>query len=140
MKVPRFTTIEEDGWRLESSEARHAEWPDTFQIPSRERRESLVVGDAAKLLCDIAAEDEDGLQRGVERMWVIVRRRVGELYVGVLDSTPASIEPNPELLARGSEIVCGPEHVVDISSPPRHYIVENYGEEFFMDGETTHRS
>lgn len=131
MKSPRFTTIDDDGWQLESGEARHAETPDTFQIPSRDQRESLVAGDAAKLLFDIEADGEDGIERGVERMWVIVRRRVGALYVGVLDSTPASIEPDPEFLARGQEILFGPEHIIDISSPPREYILENYGEEFF---------
>ncbi len=130
MKAFRLATLEEDAWELESGEARHAEAPDSFQIPSRDVRESLSVGDAVKLLFNIESEGESGLERNVERMWVIIRERVGDLYVGVLDSSPCSIEPDPDFLARGSEVVFGPEHIVDVSSPSSEYILEHYGKEF----------
>jgi hypothetical protein len=131
MDIPQFATIEQDGWQLESGEARHAEAPETFWIPAREARDSLDVGAGVKLLFDIAVEDDSGSQRGVERMWVIVKRRLPGVYIGVLDSVPASIEHDSDFLARGSEVVFGPEHVIDISQPPRDYIEEHYGSDFF---------
>jgi hypothetical protein len=132
MMKPRLATIDVDGWQLESGEARHRESPETFPIPTRDQREALVAGDAAKLMFDIESEGEDGIEREVERMWVIVHRRFGNVYVGVLDNTPVTIEPDPEILARGSEVVFGPEHIIDITSPPDEYIVEHFGETFFL--------
>ena len=129
----RLATIEEDGWQLESGEARHAAAPDTFWIPARAQRDSLRPGEAAKLLFEIEAENEGRLERGVERMWVIVRGRIGPFYTGVLDSTPASVEPAASFLARGSEVLFAPEHVVDISTPPREYVVAHYGPDFFRE-------
>lgn len=121
--MPRLATFDADGWQLDSAEVHHATNPATFWIPPRARREGLQPGDGAKLLFRIAA------QQGVERMWVIVRRRAETLYVGVLDSTPLDAEPR--VLRRGDTIVFGPEHVADISRPDREYVVAHYGEAFF---------
>lgn len=74
-------TLDRDGWQLESAEARHAANPDIFWIPPRAQREGLQPGDGAKLLFQIESEETTGIERGVERMWVIVRCRVGSLYV-----------------------------------------------------------
>ena len=79
----------------------------------------------------IEARGEHGLERGVERMWVIIKRRLPGLYVGVLDSEPQSIEPDPRFLVRGMEVVFGPEHIIDISEPSREYIEEHHGASFF---------
>jgi hypothetical protein len=129
--IPRLATFERDSWRLESGEARHAESPETFWIPSRRERESLGVGAGAKLLFEIETNDAHGPTRGVERMWVIVRRRLPGLYVGVLDSQPAAAEGDSRVLARGAEVVFGPEHVIDISEPSPEYVEEHYGAGFF---------
>ena len=67
--------------------------------------------------------------RGVDRMWVIVRRRVGDYYVGVLDSDPGIADGLQ--LKPGTELVFTPEHVVEIGHPPRSYVVETYGNDFF---------
>jgi hypothetical protein len=131
--------IETDGWQLESGEARHAAAPGTFWIPSRSQRESLRPGEAVKLLFEIEADHEGRIERGVERMWVIVRGRIGPFYTGVLDSTPASIEPEPSFLARGTEVLFAPEHVVDISAPSRDYIIEHYGPDLLHEDGTASR-
>jgi hypothetical protein len=131
MDVPRLASIERDAWQLQSGEARHAESPETFWIPPRHERESLRVGAGVKLLFEIEAEGEQGCERGVERMWVIIKRRLAGLYVGVLDSQPATVKPDPRFLTRGSEVVFGPEHIIDISEPSREYIEEHYGAGFF---------
>lgn len=129
---PKRCTIERDGWTLVSAEEQHAKHPDTFHIPPRHARESLRAGDGVRLLFDIETK-EGGLivDRGVDRMWVIVKRRVSDGYTGVLDNDPGEAE-NLDL-RRGVLISFGPEHIANIDSPPREYVVETYGEAFFED-------
>jgi hypothetical protein len=127
-----MATIENDGWTLISAEDRQAEHPDTFHIPSREQRESLARGDGAKLLFDIETRDRDRvIDRGVDRLWVIVKGRTGGNYLGVLDSDPGSAEGLN--LHAGQLITFRPEHVADIDRPPRQYIEKKYGATFFED-------
>jgi hypothetical protein len=134
----RFATIDANGWQLESAESRHAASPDTFWIPPRAQREGLQPGDGVKLLFQVATAEGTGNEQGVERMWVIVRRRVDNRYVGVLDSTPTSTAPDASSLVRGCAVVFAPEHVADISTPRREYIIQQYGEAFFGDEDVAH--
>jgi hypothetical protein len=125
-----FATIEKDGWTLLSGEARQARNPATFEIPSRASRESLCVGDAAKLLFDIETRQSGRvIDRGVDRMWVIVRKRIGGLYVGLLDNDPGFSENLT--LHSGSEVLFGPEHVVAIERPGKDYVTRRFGSDFF---------
>jgi hypothetical protein len=115
---------------LISAEERHAAHPQTFQIPSRGARESLAPGDGVRLLFDI--ETRNGgrvIDRGVDRMWVIVKLRREERYVGILDSDPGFAEGLN--LRAGDAIAFGPEHVADIDRPPREYVLKKYGPGFF---------
>ena len=121
--------LELDGWELVSAEVRNAAHPDTFQIPTRDRRMSLVRGDAVKLLFLIeSTEDGRMIERGVDRMWVIVKAAGDGRYVGILDNDPGEAEG--VFLHLGDEIVFGAEHVAAIERPPRDYIVGKYGPEF----------
>lgn len=123
-------TIAADGWALVSAEERHAANPETFEIPSRTLREGLVPGVAAKLLFDIETRENGRVvDRGVDRMWVIVKRREADGYAGVLDNDPGRAE-NLDL-EEGDIIFFGPEHVAGIGYPPRDYVVTKYGESFF---------
>jgi hypothetical protein len=129
--MPRaFPTIERDGWTLLSGEERPALSPEKFRIPDRSERESLSPGDAAQLLFDIETK-EGGLviDRGVDRMWVIVRRRTGDIYSGVLDGDPGQAEGLS--LRPGTEVTFRPEHVIAIARPPVGYVLEKYGQNFF---------
>lgn len=113
-----------------SAEARQAEHPDSFRIPERQARESLAPGDAAKLLFDIEMLAAGRvIDRGVDRMWIIVKRRVGDNYIGVLDSDPGLAEGLS--LGPGTEVLFGPEHISDIDHPPRSYVIDKYGSDFF---------
>lgn len=126
----RFATMAEDGWVLVSAEIRHQEDPDSFLIPARAEREGLGAGNAAKLMFDIETREGDRvIDRGVDRMWVIVKRRVGGNYVGVLESDPGIAEGLT--LRVGTEVLFGPEHIIDIDHPPRSYVLERYGTDFF---------
>ena len=125
-----FPTIEKNGWALVSAEERAEAAPATFIIPSRAVRESLSSGDAAKLLFDI--ETREGgrvIDRGVDRMWVIIKAKAEGSYIGILDNDPGTAENLT--LHEGDQVVFGPEHVADIGRPPRDYIVEKYGASFF---------
>jgi hypothetical protein len=123
-------TIASDGWELISAEDRNAAHPETFQIPGREKRESLAPGDGAKLLFDIETREQGRVvDRGVDRMWVIVKARTERGYIGVLDSDPGTAENLR--LREGDSITFGPEHIIDISTPPREYVIKKYGASFF---------
>ena len=130
MTVPRFASIEKDGWALQSGEERHVRSAESFAIPSRAERESLHPGDAVKLLFDIETREAGRvIDRGVDRMWVIVKRTTGTVYVGVLDNDPGAADGLA--LRRGMEILFGPEHVVEIARPPEGYVLERFGPGFF---------
>ena len=130
MDLPLFASLKNDGWALESGEERHARNPTQFALPSRTARESLERGDAAKLLFVIETSEAGSLvDRGVDRMWVIVKRRAGAAYVGVLSSDPGVADGLT--LRPGAEILFGPEHVIEIDHPPREYILEKFGPTFF---------
>lgn len=122
--------MDSDGWELISAEERNSEHPTTFQIPPRDRRESLDAGDGVKLLFDIERRGEGrASDRTVQRMWVIVKARTENGYTGILDSNP-DIAGNPKL-REGAFILFGPEHIASIGTPPREYILKKYGASFF---------
>ena len=128
--APRNATIEEDGWMLISAEERHSAHPETFEIPSLAAREALSPGDAVKLLFDIETREHSRVfDRGVDRMWLIVKRREGESYVGVLESDPGVAEGLS--LRPGTEVAFRPEHVAAIERPPDGYLLAKYGPDFF---------
>jgi uncharacterized protein YegJ (DUF2314 family) len=124
------STIKKDGWVLLSAEERAVVAPDQFLIPAYSIRASLQAGDAAKLLFDIEIRaDGKVIDRGTERMWVLVKSKTSTGYVGVLDNDPGHAENLN--LHEGDQILFGPEHICDISAPPREYIIEKYGNDFF---------
>jgi hypothetical protein len=114
----RFTNLEDDRWALLSAEARHAESPDSFEIPSADVRSALRKGDAAELLFDIETrEDGQVIDRGVDRMWVVITRIEPPLYVGVLMSDPGESEGLD--LRPGTELIFSAEHVLRRGPPSR---------------------
>lgn len=108
----REPNIDLDGWCLDDGEARHREAPATFPIPSLERRLELKPGDLAKLIFHIAVDSADE-PFAVERMWVLVREKVGEVYLGLLDNDPYSLEENDEFWS-GIELPFSARHVIGI--------------------------
>jgi hypothetical protein len=116
----------EAGWVLLSAEARHARHPSTFTLPDATVREGLTPGMAAQLLFDI--ETRQGgkvVDRGVDRMWVIVLPpQAGQTsrYLGILDSDPGRADNLR--LRKGDIIPFGPEHVCRVDRPPRDFLLE----------------
>jgi hypothetical protein len=123
-------TIPTDGWTLISAEERALAYPETFQLPPLAVRRSLSPGDAAKLLFDIETRENGHIiDRGVDRMWVIIKAKTEHGYLGVLDNNPGLAENLA--LRQGHLVVFGPEHVIETGRPPRSYVVETYGASFF---------
>ena len=123
-------TIEADGWTLVSAEDRHAAHPTTFAIPAVAQRASLTPGLAVHLLFDIETRDDGRVvDRGVDRMWVIVKACRDGRYVGVLDNDPGRAEGLR--LHRGDLVWFEPRHVAAIATPPPGYVAATYGPRFF---------
>jgi len=116
----RLAEVARDGWELRSAEESHRRYGDSFWVPPRADREALRRGQAAKLIFDIA--DEMGDISG-ERMFVIVTEKVGEVYLGILDNQPATLDPDGDAYLRfGAEIPFTAEHVIDIAEVPQDYV------------------
>lgn len=109
MREPDF---EIDGWALDNGEERHRDAPKTFWTPSLQNRQKLQVGDYAKLIFRISVTSNDEPE-SFERMWVLVRERVGNDYLGVLTNNPQTIDEN-EILWNGTELPFSPCHIIDI--------------------------
>ena len=110
----RLPSVEQDGWSLDDGEKLHAEFPDTFWIPSLVARQGLYPGSLVKLVFRMESEDD----AQVERMWVVVTERIGngEAYLGVLSNDPY-FEGALGRLEFGFELPFEPRHVVDIDNP-----------------------
>ena len=93
-------------FRLADGEARHAESPRTFFIPSRSERENLRPGDLVKLVFEIV--DPQLPEPGAERMWVEVTGVEDGRYIGALNNVPSTITT----ISLGDRVDFGPEHII----------------------------
>lgn len=91
---------------LEDGEALNRKYPDTFWIPARQERESLVADDLVKLVFNLT----DGNQTQGERMWVLVTGGDGKHYTGTLDNDPYCTDK----IKAGLEVEFEPRHVIEI--------------------------
>jgi hypothetical protein len=120
----RLPTLEHDYWGLVSGESRHSESPDSFSIPPMSKRQSLKVGQAAKLIFEVETENENGeIERGCERMWVVVSDIVTPYFIGRLTNTPAAFDEGGDFyLMQDVEVPFLPEHVIEIDQPPEAFL------------------
>jgi hypothetical protein len=100
-----------DGWSLDDGEEYHDRCPSSFSIPSKACRDALEPGGLVKLIFRIAVDNPDD-PVSVERMWVIVRERTANGYLGVLDNDPDAIAENDRLW-HGIELPFAARHVID---------------------------
>ena len=100
-----------DGWELEDGEARHAEAPTSFEIPSVSERQTLRPGQIVKLIFRIALSDgDDSPSEGTERMWVKIDGRLGPFYFGTLDNDARCTDE----FRSGLKVSFEPRHVIQI--------------------------
>lgn len=109
----KLSDFDADGWELEDGEVRHAEAPNTFEIPALVERENLRTGQLVKLIFRIALRDEKGERsEGVERMWVIVDSHDGQYFSGTLDNDAYCADA----FKSGLKVTFEPRHVARASS------------------------
>lgn len=89
-------------FKLDNARQRHAEHPDTFEIPDATESEHLLVGQYAKLIFQEAGHGE--------RMWVRVTEVTASGYIGELDNDPALVSS----VRCGEPVVFGAEHVISV--------------------------
>jgi hypothetical protein len=107
----RTPDLMKDGWCLDDGEVRHQEAPRTFFIPDLALRKILQPGDLAKLIFQIAVQGEE--HASVERMWVIIRERTPDGYIGMLNNEPGSIPENDRLWL-GTEMPFDYRHIIAV--------------------------
>jgi hypothetical protein len=93
-------------WTLADGEKLNREHPRSFFIPSRERRDRLVIGEDVKL----AFETPDGRS---ERMWVTITKAESPRFSGVLANVPTIID-----LAIGVRVEFEARHIIAIEEDP----------------------
>ncbi len=105
----KYPCYETDHYELDSGVEIQKESPDTFYLPSEESRTNLKPGDLVKLIFRMEKlSDPESLS--VERMWVMVKEKNKDCYLGVLDNDPFG-----EVHLQCGQPVCfGPEHVIQI--------------------------
>jgi hypothetical protein len=107
---------------LRSAEASHAKYGEQFWVPPLNQRQNLQRGQAVRLVFDIEVRNEGKLAIVGERMWVIVKEKTDDTYIGILDNQPtcSNFEDNV-YLCLGAEIPFKAEHVIDIATPPQEH-------------------
>jgi hypothetical protein len=105
----KLPTFEEDHYVLDDGEGIHEQYPDTFWIPEKSARESLMVGDLVKLIFSME-ETAGSNATSVERMWVEVTEICRGHYVGRLDNEPYG----SECMKCDQTVFFQPRHVIDI--------------------------
>ncbi|HCU85478.1 MAG TPA: DUF2314 domain-containing protein [Methylophilus sp.] len=93
-------------YTLDNGEKLNQEFPETFWIPSQVERENLLPGELVKLIFRISLESE----QHVERMWVMVKERTTNGYIGELDNDPYCTNE----LRHGALVEFEPAHVIQI--------------------------
>ena len=93
-------------YTLDNAAEIHREFPATFKLPPQRERESLKVGDHAKLIFRIEFADKVH----VERMWVLVSKVRRESYIGILDNDPYCTEE----IRSGMPLEFHADHIIQI--------------------------
>ena len=93
-------------YTLDNGAEIHGEFPETFEIPSQQERDSLRPGDLVKLVFRIEFDE----QAHVERMWVRVSEVNSKSYVGVLDNDPYCTDE----IRSGMRVEFHADHVIQI--------------------------
>ncbi|KAB0584985.1 DUF2314 domain-containing protein [Ideonella dechloratans] len=108
----RLANLQIDGWELDDGVQLHRAHPKTFWIPNVFKRHLLRPKQIVKLVFRIALRDDAGVEtEEVERMWVIIERRLGlGQYEGLLDNDPYCTKG----IKSGMKVFFEARHVIQI--------------------------
>lgn len=79
--------------KVESGQAMHAKYPDSFWVPDAEERAMLRPGDLVKLMWTVTRSPG-------ERMWVKILSRDGDELIGRLSNWPVYVYLDPDAIVR----------------------------------------
>ena len=106
MNLPTYET---DYFEIDDAEAIHREYPDSFWLPEKVKRESIETGDLVKLIFRME-ETKGSDDVSVERMWVRVTEVSKQYYIGKLDNDPAG----SDCVFAGHTFSFNACHIIDI--------------------------
>ena len=82
-------TLQDNHYELDNAELLHNDYPDTFDIPLKKLRDTLPIGTIVKLIFRMESK-VDNHKTEVERMWVEIIDKKGDIYIGALDNDPCA--------------------------------------------------
>lgn len=113
--LPRLPTMGRDRFELLNA----VEWsrlhPETYLIPVATERGNLLRGDLVRLTFRIRVSKA---RKAQARIWVIISRKIGDYYVGVVDNDSEFSESH-NLVRCGDEVAFRSENICNIS--PDHF-------------------
>jgi uncharacterized protein YegJ (DUF2314 family) len=109
-----YPDFERDGFFLDNGVMLAQMFPDTYRIPSPERRYALREGDTVKLSFRFAGPDQPERDYDTERMWVVARQQSDDHWIGQLDNDPRF----HTVIRSGHELHFHPDHVIEIWQDP----------------------
>ena len=96
-------------YKLDDGEKRHLNNPDTFYIPALNKRDNLEINNIVKLIFKMQ-EKTNYKNIVVERMWVIIEKKIDDFYIGRLDNDPFS----DVYIKCGDRVYFKAKHIIDI--------------------------
>jgi Uncharacterized protein conserved in bacteria (DUF2314) len=107
-----YPDFHRDGFFLHNGVELAKLFPATYEIPSTELRYGLKEGALVKLAFRFEAPGAVEKDYDTERMWVTVRERFGDHWIGELDNDPRF----NSAVSAGHRFHFHPDHVIDIWS------------------------
>lgn len=109
---PRLPSMERDRFELLNAVEWNRRHPATYLIPEAAERAGLQRGDLVRLTFNIRVSK---MRKATERIWVIIDRKIGDYFVGVVDND-SEFYLSHNLVKRGDEVAFRPEQVCNISA------------------------
>jgi hypothetical protein len=107
---PCFT---KHGYYLDNAVELSKIFPESFSIPPEDDRLAIKEGDFVKLMFSFIPEGQRPVDYDCERMWVIVKERIADHWVRVLDNDPQF----HKAISSGHELCFHPDHILAIENP-----------------------
>jgi hypothetical protein len=83
-----YPDFDRDGYFLQHAVILSQLFPGSFAVPPPEERFGIREGSIVKLSFCFAKEEEEKSDYDTERMWVVVKSRLEDHWIGVLDNDP----------------------------------------------------
>ena len=109
---PRLPSIGRDRFELLDAVEWNRSHTETYPIPAAAERTGLQRGDLVQLTFNIRVSKA---KKTTERIWVIVDRKIGDFFVGVVDND-SEFHLSHNLVKRGDEVAFRPENVCNVSA------------------------